>query len=147
MRKIREKKRSEKRTFKRAVSRIVHWLCLSRMNSPMGSRDAMTRWIGYRGDARNIKEKEKERRRDADGGNLEEAERSLTPENTLTHCVPLHLWAVSKRTERAPLSSSLGEPARTSFSVHRDLFDVTHDESELMMISETGHECSQVPRI
>lgn len=78
---------------------------------------------------RKISRRKRKRKREEgmDGGNLEEAERSLTPENTLTHCVPLHLSGLEAN-ERAPLSSSLGksERARTSLSVHRDSSDVTY---------------------
>jgi len=81
---------------------------------------------------REISRRKRKRKREEgmDGGNLEEAERSLTPENTLTHCVPLHLWAVSKRTNGLrshPRSASPNERERASvFTEIRPMLLMVH---------------------
>jgi len=73
-------------------------------SSPIGSGDAIAVGTDHKArsdQAHGISDRERERERGGvregtgggwgtDGGNLEEAERSSTPENTLTHCVPLH---------------------------------------------------------
>lgn len=66
----------------------VDWSRLSHTSdSPMGSHDGESVIEG----TREISRRKRKREEGTDGGNLEEAERSSTPENTLTHCVPLHL--------------------------------------------------------
>lgn len=74
--------------------RVLPFIGLPHMDNslPMESHGAMMRWFTKREGAGEStgKRKRKRIREGTDSGNLEEAERSLTFKNTLTHCVPLH---------------------------------------------------------
>lgn len=103
-----------------------------------------------------------EESRGGDSGNLEEAERSSTPENTLTHCMPL-LASLSgpeasdaneRADERAPLSSShaRNQPEnkpRRCCSSGRLLYDDAHtttDSRRCSVLSPADHlSCSFGP--
>lgn len=126
------REKTRERTVKRAISH-VHWSCFSHVNdSPVMGQLMTTR--GVEGKAREgeriikKKEREKERKREGNGRWQPRGSRAVVDPWKYSYALcATSLLSGLEVNERAPLSSSLGQPAAgTNLGVHRYAFGITY---------------------